>query len=786
MKKEVEAILEILPDMHGVPPANCGAIGLEFFCSTNSSENSRCGLVLSCCGLSASTGSLASIRVPRLPALVDGRVVIFGADSICRYLLAKTKAKSGRQDESDVLLDLVEVEFKQPSRLISAHAVKEMESRCFVDGSSVKSLPILTSCALYPFLQTAAPSGVYPHLQAVVAAVEASPFIQAHIVQQENASKFAGSAWETFGIVSSLKSMCTEAIKAAFPQAEGLSLHLASITRCSNPLHGDFQCNNAMALSKAFKASAVPSSTGHLFPKDIAEAFITQIPPAPLISKISVAPNGFVNIYISTEALVYSLAEIIQKGPKPPSMAAQKVLVDFSSPNIAKEMHVGHLRSTIIGDAICRVLEFCGMKVLRVNHVGDWGTQFGMLITFLMQEYPDILTTRPNISDLTAIYKASKKRFDEDESFKETSRMNVVRLQAGDAHCRAIWTLLCDISRAEFQNVYNILQVELEEVGESFYNGMIPGIIKELETLTLAVNEDGMLIVKLAHFTIPLIVRKSDGGYGYDSTDMAAISYRVRELKCDWVIYITDAGQAPHFHMIFDAARAAGWISSQRLDHIGFGVVCGEDGKRFKTRASETVRLIDLLNAAKFRMQESLEARRGEGKTSLQQEDVERAASIIGYGAVKYFDLKQHPSTNYVFSYDRMLDTKGDTAVYLLFAYARLASILRKAVDEKGWQLQDFRDRLESCIFLSDAVERALAFELLQFGDVLKSVLHDLLLNRLCDYLKELCVKFTDFVTKCQILNSDKMDSRLLLCEATRRVMEKCFELLGIGILDKL
>ena len=762
---------------------------MEFFPSGVGSENSRCGLVLSSCGLVATTGSLTNIRVPRLPALLDGRVVIFGADSICRYLVAKTKAKSGRQEVSDVLLDLVEVEFKSPSRLISMQAVKEMEAKCLLDGGGGTSLPTLTSCALYPFIQTAAATGLYPCLQGIVTAVEASPFFQAHVVEQDKTSKFAGSSWETSGIMASLKFMCTEAIKAAFPHAEGLSLHSASITRCSNPLHGDFQCNNAMALSKAFKASADPSSaTGPSIssPKAIAEAFITHIPPAPFISKISVAPNGFVNIYISTEALVYSLAEIIQNGPKPPSMAAQKVLVDFSSPNIAKEMHVGHLRSTIIGDAICRVLEFCGMQVLRVNHVGDWGTQFGMLITFLMQEFPDILTTRPNISDLTAIYKASKKRFDEDESFKETSRMNVVRLQAGDPHCRAIWTLLCDISRAEFQNVYNILKVQLEEVGESFYNGMIPKIIEELESLALAVNEDGMLIIKLAHFTIPLIVRKSDGGYGYDSTDMAAISYRVRELNCDWLIYITDAGQAPHFHMIFDAARAAGWISSQRLDHIGFGVVCGEDGKRFKTRASETVRLIDLLNAAKFRMQESLEARRGEGKTSLQQEDVERAASIIGYGAVKYFDLKQHPSTNYIFSYDRMLDTKGDTAVYLLFAYARLASILRKAVEEKGWQLVDFSERLESCIFLSDAVERALAFELLQFGDVLKSVLNDLLLNRLCDYLKELCVKFTDFVTKCQILNSDRMDSRLLLCEATRRVMEKCFELLGIGILDKL
>ena len=735
-----------------------------------------------------------------MPALLDGSSVVFGADSICRYLDAKgTRRKSGqRQEDDDAMLDLVETEFKSTStqRRLSRRAVDELElleARSHLQGASTGS----TTCraCLYPLVKGAAASGDFPHLKALVLAMEGSKFFQAQTVQQggssSDASKFAGSGWDASGLVSLLKSICTDAIEAAFPFAAGLSLQhtAASITRCANAQNGDFQCNNAMALSKAFKALLASDSTltGPFAPKDIAEAFVKHIPSAAFISKITVAPNGFVNIYISTDALIYSMAEIIQRGPQAPRMPAQKVLVDFSSPNIAKEMHVGHLRSTIIGDAVCRVLEFCGMDVLRVNHVGDWGTQFGMLITYLMKEYPDILTTRPNISDLTAIYKESKTRFDEDPVFKETSRMNVVRLQAGDAHCRAIWNLLCDISRAEFQNVYNILNVTLEEVGESFYNDKIPAIIEELSSLNLAFDEEGMLIVKLPHFTIPLIVRKSDGGYGYDSTDMAAISYRIRKLKCDWVVYITDAGQAPHFHMIFDAARAAGWISStQRLDHIGFGVVCGEDGKRFKTRASETVRLIDLLNAAKSRMHASLESRRSEGKTSLQQDEIEMAANVIGYGAVKYFDLKQHPSTNYIFSYDRMLDTKGDTAVYLLFAYARLASILRKAAEEKGWRLQDFSDRLESCISLADSVERALAFELLQFGEVLKSVLADLLLNRLCDYLKELCVKFTDFVTKCQILNSERMDSRLLLCEATRQVMAKCFELLGIGTLDRI
>jgi arginyl-tRNA synthetase len=518
------------------------------------------------------------------------------------------------------------------------------------------------------------------------------------------------------------------------------------------------------------------------------------LPVNSIISATSCAPNGFINISLSGVTLTDSIAKIIALGVQPPVMLEaqkQRVLVDFSSPNIAKEMHVGHLRSTIIGDCVCRLLEFCNFDVLRVNHVGDWGTQFGMLITYLQEEYPDILTNPPNISDLTKIYKNSKKRFDDDAAFKELSRNNVVKLQAHDPACTAIWQLLCKISRKEFQVVYDALDVKLTEVGESFYNPFIPSTIAELETLKMVEVDQGMLCVKLPHFTIPLIIRKSDGGYGYDTTDMAAIRYRVRDLDRSWIIYITDAGQAPHFYMVFDAAKEAGWVppSTHRVDHIGFGVVCGEDGKRFKTRSSETVRLIDLLDAAKDRMRDSLLQRVAEGKSALSGEELEAAARTVGYGAVKYFDLKQNPSTNYIFNYDRMLDTKGDTAVYLLFAYARLASILRKATEERGLDLSELGQRARSLLTLDHPAERALAFELLQLGDVLKSVIADLLPNRLCDYLKQLAVTVTDFVTKCHVLNAENveiMGSRLLLCDATKRVMAQCFQLLGIGTLERI
>jgi arginyl-tRNA synthetase len=416
-----------------------------------------------------------------------------------------------------------------------------------------------------------------------------------------------------------------------------------------------------------------------------------------------------------------------------------------------------------------------------------------MLITYLKEAYPNIADSPPNITDLTAIYKSAKKRFDEDETFKKDSRDHVVKLQAGDPECHVIWNLLCDVSRQEFQKVYDRLDVTLKEVGESFYNPMIPNTNDELESKGLVEDDLGMKIVRLPHFTIPLIVRKSDGGFGYDSTDMAALRYRTQTLKRNWIIVITDAGQAGHFHMCYDAARAAGWTRTHqtRLDHIPFGVVCGEDGKRFKTRSGDTVRLVDLLDAARDRMKTSLEMRAAEGKTELSGAGLEAAAAAIGYGAVKYFDLKQHSSTDYIFSYDRMLDTKGDTAVYLLFAYARLASIIRKAGTVKGVSMVDLIQSCgeEPCI-LEHPSERALALELSQLGDTVRAAIHDLLPNRICDYLSALCVKSTDFVTKCHVLNPPEghavQRSRLLLCEATRSTMAQCFELLGIRPLDRI
>eukprot|EP00605_Chrysophyceae_sp_TOSAG23-4_P000142 GSChrysophyteH1.ASY1.ANO1.164.1 assembled CDS len=763
---------------------------LTFYPSPNcTNDNMKCLLLAGALGIKLPIDSGLTPAVPRLPAISDkrGEVVRFGGNAVCRYLCEiskdpKSTTGSFTSSEIDTILDCEE------AGQMNAQAASNLLSK------NTNKRSVLVDCVLYPAL-AADISGSHDDIRrAVLDTVEAIPSTDA--VKKtlsgglESLDDFNPS---TAGLLNSLRLYFSHAILKAFPRLlfvsdedGGNKLRNADVARCNNPKFGDFQCNSAMGIAKAFKetpgyvGTCATSSRSKLLlqnmisnlltmtfsfpllrstiPKDIGAAIEACLPSNILVEKCTTMPNGFINVHLRRSAIISSIASIASQGCKPPAMNKMKVIVDFSSPNIAKEMHVGHLRSTIIGDSICRILEFCGHDVERTNHVGDWGTQFGMLITHMKETYPDLLTNPPNITDLTAIYKASKKRFDDDPAFKERSRLAVVSLQSGETSARAIWKILCELSRVEFQKVYDMLNVELTEVGESFYNPLIPNAIELCQKAGIVMTEENMLLIKLAHFTIPLIIRKSDGGYGYDSTDLAAVHYRLVTKEADWVIYITDAGQAPHFYMIFDAAKAAGWVQpKQQLDHIGFGVVCGDDGKRFKTRSSETVRLIDLLDAAKDRM------------LGVDMQEMDRSAAKIGYGAVKYFDLKQNPQTNYIFSYDRMLDTKGDTAVYLMFAYARLASILKKASTEDA--------------------ERALAFELMQFGDVIKSVLKELLPNRLCDYLQNLSVRFTDFVTKCRVLGGSdeaQRNSRLVLCESTRLVMAKCFDLLGIEPLERI
>lgn len=591
------------------------------------------------------------------------------------------------------------------------------------------------------------------------------------------------------GLLAVITALFTSALHKAYPELAGQDgFRTVDVAKCSNAAFGDYQCNSPMGIYKALKALGIPSAPAR--PQDVANALIAALPEKgrkEVCAEVSVAGAGFINVKIQEAYLQARVRDILKRGGPQAAMARKlKVLVDFSSPNIAKEMHVGHLRSTIIGDSLCRMFEFLGHDVMRVNHVGDWGTQFGMLINYLKEEYPDFMTNPPNITDLTGFYKAAKARFDEDEAFKERARVGVVELQAGNMESRAIWNLLCDISRAEFQKVYDRLDVKLEECGESFYNSRIPAAIEDLQVKGLLQEDGGATIMWCGgKHQIPLMVRKSDGGYGYDSTDLAAIKYRLQELDRDWVIYITDAGQATHFHMIFDAARLVGWVDEEhgrhRLDHVGFGVVQGEDGKRFKTRSGDTVRLVDLLDEAVVRMTASLGDRIMEGKSSLTEEEALEAASALGYGAVKYADLKQNPGTDYQFSYDRMLDTKGDTAIYLLFTCARFHSILRKAEEEKGIDVKGLVATGE--VVLEHPTERALALELAQFAEALQQAVLELMPNRLTSYVFFLSARGTDFLEACHVLTHPR---RLVLVQATAATIARCLELLGIKPLTKI
>jgi len=560
------------------------------------------------------------------------------------------------------------------------------------------------------------------------------------------------------------------------------------VNKCLNPKHGDYQCNAAM---KAFAFAKKKGENEFKSPQDVARAIVDAIgPDHPVVTGLEVNGPGFVLCRVSPAFLEHHLNHNLRdNGGRldfPKISEPQVCVVDFSSPNIAKEMHVGHLRSSIIGEAVCRILEAVGHKVHRVNHVGDWGTQFGMLIQYLLEEYPEVANgggkgDLPNITDLTQFYKSAKQRFDESPEFKEQSRLNVVKLQSGDEQCKQIWQLLCDISRAEFQKVYTRLDVTSEEYGESFYNAKIPPVIDEFAKAGLIKDEDGgaKVVFVTGIENVPLMLQKSDGGYGYDSTDMAALKYRLFELKADRIIILTDSSQSDHFKLVYQGGRDIGWVKEQRLDHIGFGTVMGEDGKRFKTRSGDTVRLVDLLDEAVNRMEASLRERIAEKKANITEDEVHQVAESIGYGAVKYYDLRRNPTSNYKFSYDQMLDTKGDTAVYLLYARVRLESIMSKAKEEHGVDVQDLIKQNEP-IVLAHESERSLGLSLHVFADIIDQTLDDLFPCHVCEFVYKLSNACSDFVTQCKVLGSPEMKSRLLLCYVTATAMDQCFELLGI------
>jgi len=585
---------------------------------------------------------------------------------------------------------------------------------------------------------------------------------------------------------------------------------------------------------KKLRDKAPAAAAGWKSPTDVAEGIVAAVASNTLITscKVTGKPKPpFINIFVTAKPLAQRLQKLLTLGICRPKCARRKVAVDYSSPNVAKDMHVGHLRSSVIGDAVCRVLEFCGHEVLRFNHVGDWGTQFGMLIAYLKERYPDLLDNPPNIKDLTKLYKAAKVVFAENPEFKKRSQMEVVKLQAGDKDNMKIWKMLCKLSEQMFTRIYTRLGIhpDLKIMGESFYNDKIPGCIQELEKTGIITPCEGAKLVwvddpkynpnkkkkqnkgrkkkagdaaaaegkekegpPVGKMVVPLIAVKGDGGYGYDSTDLAAVQYRLQTVGCDWVIYCVDAGQQLHFQLIFGAAKMAGWMKPDtRLNHVMFGVVTGADGKRMKTRSGETVSLASLLDEGVKRCSENLVERvNAEGSTcKLSMEQVADTASKLAHGCVKYFDLRLNRNNNYGFDYDKMLNPEGDTNVYLQQQHARIASIFRLAKSRFGVDIAELKKNQPGLLKLEAPTEIALGLQVLRLPEVVSDVMVDLLPSGICLWLYQTCKRLSSFYAAEKVLNGNncgQMKSRLLLLEAAATSMRKAMELIGIEPLYQL
>ena len=431
-------------------------------------------------------------------------------------------------------------------------------------------------------------------------------------------------------------------------------------------------------------------------------------------------------------------------------------------------MHVGHLRSTIIGDSLARVLEFCDHKVQRINHVGDWGTQFGIIIAYLKE----IDNTPDTIEKLHEIYKLSKKKADTDSVFKEKAKLEVVKLQSGDETNLKLWRHICQISREQFQKIYDKLDIKLIERGESFYNAFLPNIVKELTELKIATETDKAICV--LHKDFPLIIQKSDGGYTYDTTDLAGIKYRLTVENADWLIYVTDSGQYEHFKRIFETAKQAGWLKDQRVDHVGFGLMLDAKKKKFKSRDGEAIKLIKLLDEAGEKcLKQYLEKDADTSPDILKQR-----AETMGYNAIKYADLKKDRIFDCQFSYETMLALKGDTAVYIMYNYARLQNIMQKS----GVIISDIKDN----ITITHEIETQIMLHVIKFHDVILLVLKELKPHYLCKFIYELCGILNVFCEKCRVNGDVNQNSRLLICRVCSMIIKKTMDLLGIKLLDKI
>lgn len=550
------------------------------------------------------------------------------------------------------------------------------------------------------------------------------------------------------------------------------------VDRTKDKSHGDLATNLAMMLTKA---AGKP-------PRELAQLLIDNLPASSHVAKVEIAGPGFINFFIDDNALAKQLQKALADAHIGVTLpAAQTVVVDYSSPNLAKEMHVGHLRSTIIGDAVVRALEFLGHNVIRQNHVGDWGTQFGMLLAYMEElRAANGATSEVELSDLESFYRAAKVRFDESEAFATRARHLVVELQSGDEYCNKLWREFNEISLSHCHKVYQRLGVSLTRKdvhGESAYNDDLPQVVKDLEAQGLLTESHGAKVVFQEAFRtkegepLPVIIQKADGGYLYATTDLAAMRYRSSVLHADRVLYFVDLRQALHFQQVFSLARTAGFVRPEMsLEHMGFGTMNGEDGRPFKTRTGGVVKLIDLLDEAHDRALELVRSKNPE----MDAATLEKIAAVVGVASVKYADLSKNRASDYIFSFDQMLSFEGNTAPYLLYAYTRVAGIFKKAEDI---------DLSTATITLEHDKEKELGNKLAQFSEVLLRMVDKGQPHLLCAYLYELAGAFSSFYEACPVLAADtesQRDSRLLLAKLTAKTLKQGLSLLGIDTLEQM
>ncbi|KYK74522.1 arginine--tRNA ligase [Aggregatibacter actinomycetemcomitans] len=575
-----------------------------------------------------------------------------------------------------------------------------------------------------------------------------------------------------------IQSILSEKIKQAM-LAAGADAQCEALVRQSGKVQfGDYQANGIMPAAKKLGVN----------PREFAQLVLAKAELQDIAEKTEIAGPGFINIFLKDGWL----AENIGNAVKDPKLGIhhqdkQTVVVDYSSPNVAKEMHVGHLRSTIIGDAVVRTLEFLGNHVIRANHVGDWGTQFGMLIAYL-EKMENEHASEMELCDLEAFYRAAKKHYDEDPIFAEKARNYVVKLQSGDEYCRTMWQKLVKITMQQNQHNYDRLNVTLTEkdvMGESLYNPMLPGIVEDLKKQGLAVEDDGAWVVYLDEFKnkdggpMGVIVQKKDGGFLYTTTDIAAAKYRYETLKANRALVFSDTRQSQHMQQAWLITRKAGYVpDSFQLEHKNFGMMLGKDGKPFKTRSGDTVKLADLLDEAIERADVLISQK----STALSEQEKADVIEAVGIGSVKYADLSKNRTTDYVFDWDNMLSFEGNTAPYMQYAYTRIRSIFNRSQINPG-------EVEQAPLTLTDEKERVLAIKLLQFEEAIQLVAKDGVPHVLCAYLYELAGVFSSFYEHCPILNSEDQQvklSRLKLALLTERTLKQGLDLLGIKTVEKM